>query len=416
MDSNTSSEANIKYEGDKNQQKITSDTDFYMNLLANPNKIKPEGQVELGPICEDSTSKISDSNDNDNSDSDSDSTSSRSSSAKKSSRSAKSNRTEKTPKISLPQKMDYPHYDKNITDNTNNTNNTNNTHTNKIKPVSPIPLTDNEIKLKKIDMLRKLSELKSKGYELSKEYNFNSSLTEMEYEYDLLRSYVDKRNGVKMYKSILTNGAAFIEFFNEKYDPFEFELQGWSEHMSIEIDSYEEVIEELYEKYKGSARGVSPEVKLMFFIFASGAAFHYSKSTLGKAVGLGKPGFVANIMKPKNNQRFVSQQELNLQNLRNRNQQMAQPQTMQQTQPVRMPAGVTQAPQVPQNMFNQSQQLPKQQVKIPSNVNNILQKLKAQKEQNNRVVSETTINSSEMNTSERKKRGRKPKSVIHIET
>ena len=52
--------------------------------------------------------------------------------------------------------------------------------------------------MKKIEMLRKLCDLKTKGYKLSKEYDFNSSIEEMEYEYALLKSFVDKRNGVKI--------------------------------------------------------------------------------------------------------------------------------------------------------------------------------------------------------------------------
>ena len=38
-------------------------------------------------------------------------------------------------------------------------------------------------------MLRKLSELKLRGYKLSREYDFNSSIEEMEYEYDMLKSF-----------------------------------------------------------------------------------------------------------------------------------------------------------------------------------------------------------------------------------
>lgn len=383
-DSTTSSEANINYEGDK-QPKVTSDTDFYMNLLANPEKIKPEGIVDLGPIAEDSTSKISSSS----------STSSSSSSSRKSSRKSSRSNSPKLPPIDFtrPSSGDYS--------------------TKNIKPVEQ-PLTDQEIKLKKIDMLRKLSELKSKGYELSKEYNFHSSLSEMEYEYELLKSYVDKNNGVKMYKNLLVNGVALVEFFNEKYDPFEFQLQGWSEHMSVEVDSYDDVMEELYEKYRGSGKSMPPEIKLLFLIVASGAAFHYSKSTLGKAVGLGKPGMVANMMnKPKQDSRFMTQQEIHLQNLKERERMARQPQQMRappmRPQSMNYPAGVTQAPPIPSN-------LQQPQIQIPNNVNNILQRLKAEKEQNNRVMSETTINSSEMNTSERKKRGRRPKSVIHIDT
>ena len=205
----------------RTETKPTESTDVYLNLLANPDKLVPEAQPKIGdlnPIVEASTSKVSETES---------SVSSRSSRSSKSTKSSKSSR-----------KSEKSHF-----------------HQDKSPKVDIIreeekPLTEKEIKLRKIDMLRKLSELKSKGYELSKDYDFNSSLEEMEYEYELLKSFVDKNNGVKMYKQMLINGVALMEFFNEKYDPFDFHLKGWSEHMSVEVDTYDEVMEELYEKYQ----------------------------------------------------------------------------------------------------------------------------------------------------------------------
>ena len=106
-------------------------------------------------------------------------------------------------------------------------------------------------------MLRKLSELKLRGYKLSREYDFNSSIEEMEYEYDMLKSFADKRNGIKLYKNLILNGCSVIEFFNDKYDPFSFKLSGWSEHMNVEVDNYDDVLEELYEKYRGSGGSIA---------------------------------------------------------------------------------------------------------------------------------------------------------------
>jgi hypothetical protein len=92
---------------------------------------------------------------------------------------------------------------------------------------------------------KKLAELKLKGYSLSKEYDFNSSVEEMEYEYALLRSFIDKKNGVKIFKNSLLQAVSVVEFLNDKYDPFDFHLSGWSEHLTIESDSWEDVFEEL---------------------------------------------------------------------------------------------------------------------------------------------------------------------------
>ena len=247
----------------KTKQKITkkqdsTDTDMYLNLIANNNKKlnNTTNESSSSSITKISSEKSSVSRKS------SISKSSSSSSSKKSS-SSRPNfekvNIKKNPKFSPPSE---------------------------IKMNTTRQLNPQEIKMKKIELLRKLSEIKSKGYQLSKSYDFNSSIEEMEYEYELLRSFADKRNGIRLYKNILLNATSVVEFFNEKYDPFSFKLSGWSEHMSVEVDSYDDVIEELYEKYRGTGKGMAPEIKLLLLIMASASAFHFSKSTFQKIPGL----------------------------------------------------------------------------------------------------------------------------------
>jgi len=117
------------------------------------------------------------------------------------------------------------------------------------------------------------------------------------------------------------NVSSIIEFFNGKYDPFGFKLDGWSEHMGIEVDSYDDVMEELYEKYKGKGKSMPPEIKLFLLIAASGAAFHFSKSFLSKTPGLDgimnmQPEIVSKIINNKKPNQFMSEQELNIESQR----------------------------------------------------------------------------------------------------
>lgn len=426
MDSDTSTSSGIPEITDKKEDKkypdntkITTDTDLYFNLLANPDKINADVKPVLEPIV-DSTSKIeSDSSDDS---SESSRKSRRSKSSEKSKNSRRSVRSDKSygrggrdipmGTGSFKNGPTIKSYDSNGLSNANGPRKV---------------LNEKEIKLKKIEMLRKLSELKSKGYELSKEYNFHSSLEDMEYEYELLKSYADKNNGVKLYKNLLVNSVALVEFFNEKYDPFDFQLEGWSEHMSLEVDSYDEVMEELYEKYRGSGKSMPPEIKLMFLVTASGAAFHYSKAAAKKGAGASiganmganmGTNMMANMMnKPKEQSRFMTPQEVHLEKLRNQQKEMRNQRVMPppptggpvpaQGGPVVYGAGVTPAP-IAGGAGGQ-------RVTLSGNASDILNKIKAQQNQN-RIVSETTIDSDEMRTSERKRRGRKPNSVIHIET
>jgi len=181
-------------------------------------------------------------------------------------------------------------------------------------------LSPQEVKLKKIEFLRKLAELKTKGYQLSKEYDFTSSLEEMEYEYELLKSFVSKRNGIKVYKNILLQASSVLEFLNEKYDPFDFHLSGWSEHISVESDNWEDVWEEIYEKYKNKGKKMAPEIKLLYLIVVSASAFHFSKAHTSKLLGLdsllaSNPGLLSKIINPnkKEESKFMTPQEINIQ-------------------------------------------------------------------------------------------------------
>lgn len=138
----------------------------------------------------------------------------------------------------------------------------------------------------KIELLRKFEELKSRGFVLSKNYNTSSSLEEMNYEYQLLRSMQDKKNSVKLYKNFMMNTVTAIEFLNERYDPFDFKLKGWSEHMSINSDDYDDVFGEIYEKYKGTGKKMEPEIKLLLMLLASAGTFHASNTIMKSLPGL----------------------------------------------------------------------------------------------------------------------------------
>ena len=197
-------------------------------------------------------------------------------------------------------------------------------------------------------MLRKLYEIKTKGFTLSKEYDFNSSLEEMEYEFELLKSFADKRNGVKIFKGGLLQAVSVIEFLNDKYDPFDFHLSGWGDHLQLEVDSWEDVLEEIYEKYKGSGRKMAPEVKLLYLIIASAGAFHFTKSQSSKLPGLdsvlaSNPGLLSSIINPtKNSSQFMTQQEVNIERQRNEQKKKEANDKLQLQQQLKMPTKILQ--------------------------------------------------------------------------
>lgn len=390
------------------KKQMTTDTDFYFNLLANPEKIKPNENKTVS-VTSSRTSSVS-------------STDSRTSSSSKTS----------------PTKMSFQNI--NFTDNNKKNVDTPPVFNEKINnpkftppqftppPKTNIPLivekklTPQELKIKKIELLRRLSEIKQKGYKLSKEYNFDSSIEEMEYEYALLKSFADKQNGIKLYKTFLLNGMSVCEFLNDKYDPFDFKLTGWSEHMSIEVDNYDDILEEIYEKYRGVGRKMEPEFKLLFLIVSSAAAFHHSKSSFRNIPGLDKileqnptllNKVVGQMMNNKTTEsQFMTQQEINIENEKKRlqleRQQLRQQQQDFINQKKRFSA-----------VNSSKKELPK--IVAPNNVNEILNKIKNdnnlnKNNSNSRLMSESTINENDTTETKKRKRGRKKKKKISIAT
>jgi hypothetical protein len=332
----SSSEVQVKYQNsnaDKTNGKKpqSTDSEYYFGMIANPNKITSKPKTSHTD-----TSELEDLLKN---------TESEKSSPKKSHESASEtskNASESKPSI-VPESPkenntetyknhpSIPSFRSQFNQQSNQqTNQQINQHSNHIPKTIDVQviepqkqLTQQELRMKKIELLRKLCDIKAKGYELTKEYDFNSSLEEMEYEYELLKSFADKRNGVKIFKNGLLQAVSVVEFLNDKYDPFDFHLSGWGEHMSVEVDSWEDVLEEIYEKYKGTGRKMAPEIKLLYLIIASASAFHFTKSHASKLPGLdsvlsSNPGLLSKIMNPGKSEssQFMTQQELNIEKQR----------------------------------------------------------------------------------------------------
>ena len=139
-------------------------------------------------------------------------------------------------------------------------------------------------KFKKLEKFAKLMHLKNNlGINLTQNYSLNSKYEDMEFELQYHTNMMNKKKGVELWKSFISNGVTAMEFMNERFDPFGFKLSGWSEHVKVGIDDYDEVLGELYEKYKGKGKKVEPEIKLMIMIVTSAATFHASK-TLGDTI------------------------------------------------------------------------------------------------------------------------------------
>ena len=128
------------------------------------------------------------------------------------------------------------------------------------KPVHVLSQTD--IKNEKIDLLYKFSKLQNQGVRTSLNYNMNSNLDDMRNEYIKLKKQRDTTNSVKFQRKVMMAAVSGAEFLNSKFDPFDVKLDGWSESVNESIEDFDEVFEQLYEKYGGGGE-IAPELKLV---------------------------------------------------------------------------------------------------------------------------------------------------------
>jgi hypothetical protein len=138
-------------------------------------------------------------------------------------------------------------------------------------------LSPEEERKKKSDMINKLNRLESKGYTLTKRFTMDNTLDEIQQEYDRLVDAKNLEASIRFQRQCLMGVATGAEFLNSKFNPFDWELDGWSESVHENIEDFDEVFEELYDKYRGRGN-MPPEAKLLMSLVGSGFMFHMSNS------------------------------------------------------------------------------------------------------------------------------------------
>ena len=136
----------------------------------------------------------------------------------------------------------------------------------------------------KADLLNKLARLEKKGFKTSGKLNAYSDIEQLRTEYKRIMFQIESDQGIKFARRVLMACVTGVEFLNKRYDPFDVQLDGWSENMMENIEDYDTVFEELHAKYKDKI-AVAPEIKLMMMVGGSAMMFHLTKSMF-KSAGL----------------------------------------------------------------------------------------------------------------------------------
>ena len=147
-----------------------------------------------------------------------------------------------------------------------------------INPDKVVPEVSKEEMLKeKFTLLRKFDTLERKGVQMTKKYNMDSNLKEMKGEYEMILAEKEKTNSVKFQGKMLMAAITGLEFLNNKFDPFDVQLDGWAEQMNENLGDYDEIFAELHEKYRSKAK-MAPELKLLFQLSGSAIMVHMTNT------------------------------------------------------------------------------------------------------------------------------------------
>lgn len=151
---------------------------------------------------------------------------------------------------------------------------------------STTTLNDREKRRKKRMMLKNLDDWHEKGIiKNMSRFTMESDFDEIEDEYEGALDDKRKLNSVKIQQNWLITMVNTIEYGNAMFDPFGVSLDGWGESISEDVDSYNEIFEQLHEKYKGGK--MSPELSLLMRLGFSASVVHFSNKALSSAA----PGF-----------------------------------------------------------------------------------------------------------------------------
>ena len=281
----------------------TTDTELHLDLFADPTKLKPVSKiVKMNKIDENSDDSHIVNKTMYSSDSDSDSSKSSKKSyrksSKKSSNSSSSSSSSSRSSSSRKSSKGKSESHKKLDDYVNSYNNikmsesrpTESKPTENFTSQQPVPQpgepgampyipvykTEREIRFRKMELLCILNNIK-KTRDLSKSYTIASELQDLEDEVRFHTEQEKKVVSVGFAKDGLLKMCQLLEIANGTFDPFGIQLKGWHGQMSSNIENYDGVFGELYEKYKNYVGRVEPEYKLMYMIFGSAASFHYSK-------------------------------------------------------------------------------------------------------------------------------------------
>jgi hypothetical protein len=133
----------------------------------------------------------------------------------------------------------------------------------------------------KNEYITKLQRLEKKGYPITKQFTTDMPLAEMKEEYERLIDAKKLEGSIQWQRDAVVFAIQSLEMMNDQFPFLGLKLKGWKDSVQdkVENEQFDDIFEELYEKYKGKSY-MPPEVRLLFGIGTSGFMCHYSNKMM----------------------------------------------------------------------------------------------------------------------------------------
>lgn len=131
-----------------------------------------------------------------------------------------------------------------------------------------------DIQQEKAFYLSQLNRLIKKGNATSRRFGMEHSLEQIRGEVFRIKKEISIDSGIDYCRQGLMFCISTIEMVEGKYSG---KMAGWSQNVMGNIESYDEVFEELYQKYFSESK-MGPEFKLISLLAGSAFMFHLNKS------------------------------------------------------------------------------------------------------------------------------------------
>ena len=126
----------------------------------------------------------------------------------------------------------------------------------------------------KIELLAEWDELAKKSRDRNlKRFTIDSDLDEIRLEIKKVKAQKKRENALKFMGLMTYTAAKGVEMMFDKIEFVNVDLNGWSGALKHNMSDFDEVFAELYDKYRGSGKGLPPEVRFLFLFLTSAVQF-----------------------------------------------------------------------------------------------------------------------------------------------